>query len=133
MVRLLDRRSEGRSVGFVFENGDQCRAVDDDHTALRSSMISRGERGSKSGIAAISDPTASIPSTLMRRRGRSGSTPAGARLLFERALDRVLDGQALRGGEAFRERLGFLRELDHEVQFSTNRRRTARNNEPDTP
>jgi hypothetical protein len=106
-------------------------AVDDDHTALRSSMISCGERGSKSGNAAISDPDGkhALDAHATARPERFGGNARGARFLFERASCCILDGKALRGGKAFRERLGFMGEVDHEGKFSTNQRRTARNNE----
>jgi hypothetical protein len=77
-------------------------------------MISRGERGSSSGIAAISDPTASMLSTLMRCAGAGFRRDAGgARFLFEREPYGFLDGEALRGGQTFGERLDFLGQLDH--------------------
>jgi hypothetical protein len=48
-------------------NRDRRRAVDDDHGPPRSSMISRGVRGSRTGRVAISAPTASICATVWRR------------------------------------------------------------------
>src|ERR1700678_3686320 len=64
-------------VFLALENCDQCRTIDDNHRTLRSSMTSRGERGSSSGIAAISDPAANISSAVMRRRRpNTGATPA---------------------------------------------------------
>jgi len=50
--------------GFVEKDGDQGRTVDDNHREFRSSMISRGSRGSSIGMAAIS---ATIRSTLAFR------------------------------------------------------------------
>jgi hypothetical protein len=44
---------QGLLLGFVEKNGDRGRAVDDTHMALRSSMISCGERLSRIGRAAI--------------------------------------------------------------------------------
>jgi hypothetical protein len=50
----VDDVLEGLLFRFVEKNGDQGRAIDHNHRALRSSMISCGERGSRTGMAASS-------------------------------------------------------------------------------
>jgi hypothetical protein len=70
-VRLLDCCGIGRRIRFFFKNSNQSCAIDDDHKALRSSMISRGERGSRTGMAVISAPTTS---TAIIRHNRPGAT-----------------------------------------------------------
>jgi hypothetical protein len=66
-------------------------------------------------MAAISAPTASIFSTLMRPAGARcfGIDASGPRFLFKRQPNGVLDREALRGGKPLGERLGFLRQIDH--------------------
>src|SRR5262249_13933658 len=86
-VSLMNNCGGGCSIGLILKDGDQGRAVHHDHRGSRSSMISRGERRSRSGIAAISAPRASIFSTVIRRRRAgcvSATTPA-ARAFSSRA------------------------------------------------
>jgi hypothetical protein len=110
----------GKIVDLVLQNGDQCAAVDHNHSALRSSMIPRGERESSSGIAAISAPSASICSAVIRRprlairltpfaRARSSC----ARAIFERPPNSVLDRSLLDRGHAPGEGFDILRKTDH--------------------
>jgi hypothetical protein len=49
-----NRLLEGLFLGLFEEDGEEGGAVNDDQGALRSSMISRGERGSRTGIRAMS-------------------------------------------------------------------------------
>src|SRR5581483_9053493 len=83
-----DDRRKRLLLGLVQQDGDERRAVENDHPPFRSSVISRGARRSSTGIAAISRTTCSI---LARRpaavsggtwRGDSaaGAGPAFARL-----------------------------------------------------
>jgi hypothetical protein len=76
-------------------------------------------------MAAIPASTASIFSTLMRRRGRGAtlSTPAAPRFLFKRQPDGVFDREALRGGKPLGEGFCFLRQINHREKSNTNRRK----------
>jgi hypothetical protein len=69
--RFLNSLCLNRRIRLRLKDRDQSGAVYSDHMALTSSMISAGERGSSSGSAAISAPSARICSTVMRRRGRA--------------------------------------------------------------
>jgi hypothetical protein len=77
--------------GLLEEDGQERRAIDDDHETLRSSMISRGERGSSTGIVAMSSAAlsnwalraATASGELSRRFCVWGSDPGLARTLLE--------------------------------------------------
>jgi hypothetical protein len=47
-------------LGFIEKDGQESGTVDDDHNSLRSSTISCGDRGSRTGIFAISSAIAFI-------------------------------------------------------------------------
>lgn len=51
---------ESLLLRLVEQNGNQCSAIDNDHTAFRSSMISRGERRSRIDMVAISRTISSM-------------------------------------------------------------------------
>jgi hypothetical protein len=63
-------------------------------------MISRGERESSSGIAAISAPSATICSVVIRRPRLATRLTPFARAIFERPPSSVLDRSLLECGLA---------------------------------
>jgi hypothetical protein len=84
----VDNILEGLPFCFLEQNRDQGRAVDGDDSASRLSMMSRGERGSRIGMAASpatnrfgarGDGFGGLIARSLRFDGNSG----GARFLFE--------------------------------------------------
>jgi hypothetical protein len=76
-------------------------------------MISRGERGSSSGIAAISAPSATICSAVIRRPRGATRLTVCARAIFERPPNSVLDRNVLDRGYPPGEDFDVLRKTDH--------------------
>ena len=111
---------KGLPLGFLEQNGDEGGAIDNDHTALRSSTISREKpvedrhgRDVAHNLVHARAPRGGSFGGPIARPGRVRQDADSVRARFQRPPDGVLDSDVLRVGQPARKRLGFLREIDH--------------------